>query len=40
MDKAEIDYELCSSLIIKLINTYYNSLNAKCTDNQTRNNAD
>lgn len=36
-DKAEIDYESCSSLIIKLINAYFNSLKTKYTDNQIRN---
>lgn len=36
-DKAEIDYESCGDLVIKLITTYFDSLKAKYTDNQIRN---
>jgi len=36
-DKAEIDYESCSELLIKLISTYFASLKERYTDNQIRN---
>ena len=36
-DKAEIDYESCSQLLIKLISTYFDSLKTRYTDNQIRN---
>lgn len=36
-DKAEIDYEECGELVIKLINTYFTSLSERYTENQIRN---
>lgn len=36
-DKAEIDYEECGELVIKLINQYFDSLKERYTDNQIRN---
>lgn len=36
-DKAEIDYEECGELVIKLITTYFDSLKERYTDNQIRN---
>ena len=36
-DKAEIDYESCSELLIKLISTYFSHLKERYTDNQIRN---
>lgn len=36
-DKAEIDYESCSDLLVKLITQYFNSLKERYSDNQLRN---
>lgn len=36
-DKAEIDYDSCVELVVKLITTYFDSLKERYTDNQIRN---